>query len=130
MAGAAELDAVVGGVETESAGGAGKTDGDSAGGTGRTGCDSAGKFSGTVAGGLFTGPLAGTPGAAKGDIAIDGEGEVMGPDGAGHDVAGGQESSTNIFFQLLRHVLSGFAVVTMSDVVAWLYHAARSPAIS
>lgn len=130
MAGTSELDAVVGCGETESTGGAGETDGDSAGGTGRTGCDSGGMFSGTVAGELFTGTFAGTPGAAKGDIAIDGEGAVIGPLGAGHDAAGGQESSANIFLQLLRHVFSDFAVVTMSDVEAWLYHAARSPAIS
>jgi hypothetical protein len=55
---------------------------------------------------------------------------VISPDGAGHEAAGGQESSSNIFFQLLRHDFSGFPVVTMSDIEAWLYHAARSPAIS
>jgi hypothetical protein len=83
-----------------------------------------------VAGELFAGAFAGTLGAAKGDGAGDGRGEVLDPEGVGHEADGGQESSSNIFFQLSRHDLSGFAVVTMSDVEAWLYHAARSPAIS
>lgn len=130
MAGTPEFETVVGGGETESAGGAGEMDGGSAGGTGWISCDSAGKFSGTVAGELSAGTFAGTPGAAKGAGAIDGGGEVLDPEGVGHEAAGGQESSSNIFFQLPRHDFSGFAVVTMSDVEAWLYHAARSPEIS
>ena len=118
MAGTAELETVVGSGETESAGGADGTDGDSAGGAGRTGCDSAGMFSGAVAVGLFVGTFAGGPGVAKGAGAIDGEGEVIVPDGEGHEATGGQESSSNIFFQLLRQDFSGFAVDTMSDVEA------------
>ena len=61
---------------------------------------------------------------------MDVGGELTGADGVGHEAAGGQESSSNILFQLPRHDFSGFAVVTMSDVEAWLYHAAKSPAIS
>ena len=61
---------------------------------------------------------------------MDVGGELTGADGVGHEAAGGQESSSNIFFQLFRQDFSGFAVVTMSEVEAWLYHAARSPAIS
>ena len=118
MAGTSELETVVGCSETESAGGAGEMGGGSAGGAGRTGCDSAGKFSGAAAGGLSAGTCDGTPGSAKGVVAMDGGGEVMGPDGVGHEAAGGQESSTNIFFQLLRQDFSGFAVVAMSDVEA------------
>ena len=127
---ASETDAVVGCGETESAGGTGKMEDGSADGAGWTGCVSAGKFSGTVAGELSAGAFAGTPGAAKGDGTGDGRGEVLDPEGVGHEAAGGQESSSNIFFQLSRHDFSGFAVVTISDVEAWLYHAARSPAIS
>ena len=130
MAGTPEFETVVGCDETESAGGAGEMDGGSAGGAGRNGCDSAGRFSGAVRGGLSAGTFAGTPGSAKGVGAMDGGGEVMGPDGVGHEGVGGQESSSNIFFQLLRQDFSGFAVVTSIDVEAWLYHAARSPAIS
>lgn len=130
MVGTPELEAVVGCGETVSAGGAGKMDDDSAGGAGRTGCDSTGRFSGAGAGNEFEGTFAGKPGATKGVGAIDGGGEVLRPDGTGHVAPGGQDSSSNIFFQLLRQNLSGFAVGTMSDVEAWLYHAARSPAIS
>ncbi len=130
MSGTPVLETVVGCGEIESTGGAGDSDGDSAGGAGRIGCDSAGAFSGAVAGGTFSGALADVSGAANGTGVIDGGDEMIGPDGVGHEAAGGQESSSNIVFQLLRHDFSGFAVVTMSDTEAWLYHAARSPAIS
>ena len=87
---------------------------------------SAGKVSGTVTGGTFSGMFIGVTGAVDRDgvVARDGGGEAEDPDDVedpeevGHAETGGQASSLNNFFQLLRHDFSGFAVVTMSEFEA------------
>lgn len=85
---------------------------------------SAGNISGTLTAGAVSGTFIGVTGA------VEGGGDVVDPDDAGRCEAVGQLSSLNIFVQLFRQDFSGFADVTMSEVEAWLYHAARSPAIS
>jgi hypothetical protein len=87
------------------------------------------KVSGTVTGGPFSGMFIGATGVVGRDGDVEG-GDVEGRDGVGHEEAGGHASSMKNFLQLSRHDFSGFAVVTISEVDAWLYHAARSPAIS
>ena len=96
--------------------------GESAGGTGSTGGMSAGKVSGTVTGGTFSGMFIGVTGAVDRDGVVDGAvdrgGDAEDPEEVGHAETGGQASSLNNFFQLLRHGFSGFAVVTMSEFEA------------
>jgi hypothetical protein len=108
------------GDETDAGGG----DCTAAGGAGTTGGISEEKVSGTVTDGTSSGMLIG----ATGVVGRDGDDD--GRDGAGQEEAGGQVSSTKSFLQLARHDFSGFAVDTISEVDAWLYHAARSPATS
>ena len=113
---------------------AGCSDCTTAGGAGTTGGMSEEKVSGTVTGGTFSEMFIGATGVVgrDGDVE-DGDvegGDVEGRDGVGHEEAGGHASSMKNFLQLSRHDFSGFAVVTMSEVEAWLYHAARSPATS
>jgi len=102
------------------------------------------KVSGTVTGGTFSWIFIGATGVAGRDGDVEGGdvdggdvdggdvdgGDVDGRDEVGHEEAGGHASSMKNFLQLSRHDFSGFAVVTMSEVDAWLYHAARSPATS
>ncbi len=106
--------------ETDAGGG----DCTAAGGAGTIGGMSEEKVSGTVTGGTFSGIFIGATGV------VERGGDVDGRDGVGHEEAGGQASSMKNFLQLSRHDFSGFAVVTISEVDAWLYHAARSPATS
>lgn len=111
--------------ETDAGGG----DCTAAGGAGTTGGISEEKVSGTVTGGTFSGMFIGSTGVVGRDGDVEG-GDVDGRAGAGHGEAGGQASSMKNFLQLLRHDFSGFTDVTISEVEAWLYHAARSPATS